>query len=326
MMSKKMEFLHTEQGGAPKMKDKTIFLFQGMGCNHLDGILHFDDWERRRFEDYCQQIKDHLHIDLLAFLEAEPVQSGECTIQQWLSIFTTDVVIYDSYRRLGYRPDYMYAFSMGLTTACVCAGALDFIDAAQLICQSYAYSPTSKRDRERMAIVIGLDFPTMNRLMQACPECYLAGYNNDTTFLISGLRDSVEQVVAQAAERGAMISRLINSPYAYHCCLAEENIASYAEHVAATPFKKPQVPIYSMYRYGMMSDPARLKQEVVQNMFLPMRWKQGLEHFVKQGANLFIDVSIKGSTTKFTRPIAPECTFLTYKTIHSQARSRLRIA
>jgi [acyl-carrier-protein] S-malonyltransferase len=300
------------------LKEKSAFLFQGVGSKYRELLSQFDESQLKQLEKYSEIIKTELDIDLWLYVKDRTSIEDSNSFLGWILIFTCDYIVYKTYIEKGIKPEIMIGYSMGLISAMVCAEALSFEGGLRLLDSIYRYPAEGKRGAEAMATIIGLDYDSVFQIIEDVNlEEYveIASENSEYCIVISGIKNAVYKVMELAEEGGAIKVILLNTPYAYHSNVALNGIEILETFVKDLEINAAKVPIMSVFTQSIMTDEAELRNELVINMHTSMKWKSTILKLGNVGLNRFIEVTLNDSLTKMSKVIDLNYEFLTYEKI-----------
>jgi malonyl CoA-acyl carrier protein transacylase len=295
--------------------EKYVFLFQGVG-NEYHKLLHMLDQEQLELlKHYCSIVDKELGMDLWDYLYNSTVTKFNRAFNNCIAIYVIDNIVYRKYMDLNIKPSMFLAYSMGLITALACGKAISFEAGLHTIINVYEYSQGAVRKDEAMAIVVGL---TCEEVVKIINRNNLEGYveiaseNNEYCIVVSGHRSGVDEVMAMAANEGALKVLDINAPFAFHSHYTIKGINKHIEFLAKLRMDDSEVPIISVYNQNIIKASDDLKKELMQNLTSRMYWKTSIEKAASMGIHGFVEVSLGDSLTKFSKLINTNCDFFTY--------------
>ncbi|MDK8180282.1 ACP S-malonyltransferase [Paenibacillus sp. UMB4589-SE434] len=297
---------------------KRAFLFQGVGADYRDLLDKFDKEQLEYLKQYCSTVNEEIGIDLYAYLinseDKESVQYDKM-FYDWIAIYTCDYIVYQHYDNSGIRPAMMVGYSMGLITAMACGKSISFAAGLRMLQTIYEY-PKGHADLCSMGVIVGKTYSEICDIIVHCKtenDVYIASENNDTCLVISGIKDSVHQVLKIAEQEGAIKASTINTPYAFHSPYAARGIDMFVNLVEKTTICDGEIPIVSVFTQTVIQSASDLKDELIKNMASPMNWNASILKLGEWGVNHFVEVSLDDSLTKISRLINLDYEFLTYK-------------
>jgi [acyl-carrier-protein] S-malonyltransferase len=309
---------------------KLAFLFQGVGANYQDFLDKFDESQLDTLKQYCFTVNKEIGIDLFTYLfhsQAMEQMEYDKMFYDWIAIYTCDYIVYQQYVDSGIRPAVMVGYSMGLITAMACGKSISFAAGLQMLRVIYEY-PKGSADSCSMGVIVGKTYSEIREIIANSTtenNVYIASENNDTCLVISGIKDSVNQVLQSAEQEGAIKASVINTPYAFHSPYAARGIDMFVRLAEETPICDSEVAILSVFTQTTIQSASDLKNELIKNMTSPMNWNASILKLGEWGIDSFVEVSLDDSLTKISRIINLEYEFLTFKKfmrLHSATNAR----
>ncbi|WP_051289959.1 ACP S-malonyltransferase [Paenibacillus massiliensis] len=297
------------------MNKQRAFLFQGVGPQYQDLLDRFDNVQLQSLKRYASIVLEEIGVDLYGYLMKHQDMECDSMFYDWIAIYTCDYIIYQQFIDSGVRPAVMLGYSMGLITAMACAKSISFADGLRMLQTIYEY-PKDSSDSYGMGVIVGQTYKEVYQLIVDCKaenEVFIASENNDTCLVVSGIKDSIHQVLKRAEEEGAIKASLINTPYAFHSPYAARGINMFVDLVETIPIREAEVPILSVFTQTFIQSAPDLKNELIKNMASPMNWNASILKLGESEIDSFVEVSLDDSLTKISRIINLDNEFLTYK-------------
>lgn len=297
------------------MNKQRAFLFQGVGPQYQDLLDRFDNVQLQSLKRYGSIVLEEIGVDLYGYLMKHQDMECDSMFYDWIAIYTCDYIIYQQFIDSGVRPAVMLGYSMGLITAMACAKSISFADGLRMLQTIYEY-PKDSSDSYGMGVIVGQTYKEVYQLIVDCKaenEVFIASENNDTCLVVSGIKDSIHQVLKRAEEEGAIKASLINTPYAFHSPYAARGINMFVDLVETIPIREAEVPILSVFTQTFIQSAPDLKNELIKNMASPMNWNASILKLGESEIDSFVEVSLDDSLTKISRIINLDNEFLTYK-------------
>jgi len=208
-------------------------------------------------------------------------------------------------------PHCVAGHSLGEYSALVAAGALDFADAVRLTRVRGELMAAAGRARPgSMAAILKLDDERIAALcQQAAAESgdvvQVANYNAPGQVVISGGPDGVAAAMALAQAAGGRSRRLAVS-IAAHSALMAPAVAQFAQAVAATPFRPPQIPVIGNIHARPLNTPAEIREELAAQLTKSVQWTASMQHMFGLGAMRFVEVGPGDVLTGLVKRILAE--------------------
>lgn len=190
----------------------------------------------------------------------------------------------------GPRPVIMAGHSLGEFSALVCAGALDFPAAVQLVRQRGAFMQTAVPvGQGAMAAIIGLDDDSINRICaetaaQSGQVVAAVNFNSPGQVVIAGHAAAVDAAIGLLKEAGAKRALPLPVSAPFHTELMRPAGEQLAEVVAGLTVRTPEIPVVHNVHAATESDPEQIRKLLVEQIYSPVQWTKCVETIVATGA------------------------------------------
>lgn len=257
--------------------------FTGMGKDLYDN----SEIAKKRF----QQANEILGFDITKIMfEGTADELKETKVTQ-PAIFLHSVILAEV---LGdtFKPDMVAGHSLGEFSALVANKCLKFEDALLLVSKrALAMQKACEMQPSTMAAVLGLE----DHIVEAvCADVdgvvVAANYNCPGQLVISGEVKAVEEACERLKERGARRALLLPVGGAFHSPLMEPAREELAKAIENTPFATPICPVYQNVTTFAVTDPEKIKENLIFQLTAPVKWTQSVQNMVSDGATKFIEV------------------------------------
>jgi [acyl-carrier-protein] S-malonyltransferase len=200
--------------------------------------------------------------------------------------------------------------SLGEYSALCAAGVIGVADAARLLrIRGRAMQAAVPVGVGAMAAVLGLDYAAVAEVAAEAAQgqvCQAANDNDPMQVVVSGHLAAVERAVEIAKARGAKRAILLPVSAPFHCALMQPAAEAMAEALAGVEFKAPSVPVVANVRAEAVTDPAVLRQLLVQQVTGSVRWRESVLYMVGEGVDEFWEVGSGKALSGMIRRIARE--------------------
>ena len=144
--------------------------------------------------------------------------------------------------------------------------------------------------------------------MQVHPGIVVAAnYNCPGQLVISGDMEAVSLACESLKEAGARRALLLPVGGAFHSPLMEPAREELALAIEATTFTDPACPIYQNVSAEAVTDPFRIKSNLISQLTAPVKWTQTVQNMIRDGATQFIEVGpgnvLQGLVKKIDREV-----------------------
>jgi [acyl-carrier-protein] S-malonyltransferase len=193
----------------------------------------------------------------------------------------------------GPQPAMVSGHSLGEFTALVCAGALEFQAAVDLVrFRGQLMQQAVPAGTGAMAAILGLDDAAVEAV---CAEAgagevvEAVNYNAPGQIVIAGHAAAVERAVTLARARGA--KRAITLPVSVpsHSSLMRGAAERLRERLAAVEMRSPRLTYVSAVDAQVHSEPADIRQTLVRQLASPVRWSTTVQALTARGASLLVE-------------------------------------
>ncbi len=206
--------------------------------------------------------------------------------------------------------------SLGEYTALAAAGAFSIAAAARLLkLRGQAMQKAVPAGLGAMAALLGAD---MDQAQAICAEAAQvpettrrevvepANDNGGGQVVISGHRTAIERAIEIAKDRGVKRAMLLPVSAPFHCALMAPAADAMAEALEKTPPAEPIVPLVANVSARRESDPARIRELLVQQVTATVRWRECVLAMTDMGVDSFIELGAGKVLTGLIRRIAPD--------------------
>lgn len=278
------------------MSDNSIaFVFPGQGSQKVgmlsDAHQRFDA-VRTTFAEASEALGYDMW-DLIQNGEQEALNLTETTQPVLL---TSSVALWRAWlEQSGARPGIMAGHSLGEFSALVCAGALAFTDAVQLVRQRGAFMQTAVPVGEgAMAAIIGLDDDAINSICQDVAASSGAAvsavnFNSPGQVVIAGHTGAVDTAIAALKEAGAKRAMPLPVSAPFHTELMKPAGEKLAEAIAGIQISSPEVPVVHNVHAAPESDPERIRSLLVEQIYSPVQWTGCMKTIAGSGATRIVE-------------------------------------
>jgi malonate decarboxylase epsilon subunit len=259
-------------------------LFPGQGAQ-TEGHLHaLPDLVVVR--EVFDEASETLGFDVLTLDSAEALQS---TVAAQVSLLVAGCAFTRFLQSEEVTTAAAAGMSVGAFAAAFAAGALTLCDAVRLVRKRAELMAAAFPDGTHgMAVVEGLRLSQVEALL-ASDALRLANENSATQFVVAGERRTLERLCVTAVDAGATRAKLLAMSVPSHSdwlANAAEELASFARDV---PFGTLQFPVFSNGSARAITQPERLRADLIGNMATPVRWRDVMSALEERGVTLYLE-------------------------------------
>ena len=177
--------------------------------------------------------------------------------------------------------------SLGEYSALCAAGAISLADTARLLrIRGEAMQAAVPVGVGAMAALLGLDFDAAKAVAEEAAQgevCQAANDNDPGQVVVSGHKAAVERAVEIAKAKGAKRAMLLPVSAPFHSALMGPAAEVMCEALAGVEVKAPTVPLVANVVAEAVSDPARIRELLVEQVTGSVRWRESVMWMDAQG-------------------------------------------
>ncbi len=191
---------------------------------------------------------------------------------------------------LGVEPDMCVGHSYGEYAALHAAGALGF---EELVVLSQARGRAiweASRDTPGAMLAVGAPSEVVEGLIGATDDAVVANLNGPAQTVVSGREEDIERVLARCSEH-SLRAVTLHVATAFHSPLVESAQGPLRNALGRTRLSPPKVPVYANTTgEPHSSDPKSIREELVDQLTMPVRFADCIANMRRDGARIFIEV------------------------------------
>ena len=275
------------------MASTLAFIFPGQGSQQLGMLSELAERYavvRATFEEASAA----LGYDLWELVQEGPAEQLNQTDKTQPALLAASVAIWRVWKELeGARPEWVAGHSLGEYSALVCSGALDFADGLRLVRARGEFMQAAVPQGEgAMAAILGLD---AEQVEKACAEAaegdvvQAVNYNAPGQIVIAGSVAAVDRAIAACQAAGARKAMPLPVSVPSHCELMRPAAEQLAEELNRIQLKKPRVPVVQNVHAVPETEVAKLRDNLVAQLYRPVRWIESIEFMAAQGVDTYIE-------------------------------------
>ncbi len=192
------------------------------------------------------------------------------------------------------KAKYVAGHSLGEYSALAAAGTFSLADAARLLkTRGRAMQQAVPVGEGAMAALLGLEFDDVTSVAEEASSqgvCQIANDNAPGQVVVSGAREAIEAAVEIAKEKGARRAMLLPVSAPFHCALMQPAADAMAEALASVEMKMPAVPVVANVTTQPVSDPATIRDLLVEQVTGVVRWRESVSFMADQGVESVFEV------------------------------------
>ncbi|MBB5191074.1 [acyl-carrier-protein] S-malonyltransferase [Silvimonas terrae] len=271
---------------------KLAFVFPGQGSQAIGMMNAWADVPvvKATFDE----ASGVLGLDLWQMVAEGPAEALNATVNTQPVMLTAGIAAWRAWQARGGRaPDLLAGHSLGEYAALVAAGSLAFGDALQLVrLRAEAMQNAVPAGEGAMAAVLGLDDAAV---VAACAQAaqgdvvQAVNFNSPGQVVIAGSKAAVERACETAKAAGAKRAMLLPVSVPSHCDLMKPAAEVLKARLAAVTIASPEIPVVHNADVAAYSDPDRIRDALVRQLYMPVRWVETVQHMAAAGVTVIAE-------------------------------------
>ncbi len=222
---------------------KVAFIFPGQGSQSVGmGKDFFENSDIAK--EMISKASERLNINFEQLLFEENDKLGQTEYTQPAILLVSSIANAIFKDKCDVQPEFVLGHSLGEFSALVAAGALDYLDAVELVHRRGLFmNEACAGGGAGMMALVGLDDETVENICKeqqtAGKQVWPANYNMDGQLVLAGIKADLESLVDTFKEAGAKRAIVLDMSVASHCELltsAVENLKPYLEEYLKDEF------------------------------------------------------------------------------------------
>jgi len=235
---------------------------------------------------------DALGEDLWALVCNGPSEALNQTEKTQPAMLAAGIAVYRCYRRQAAAPAFAAGHSLGEITALVAAGAIDFKAAISLVhTRGRLMQAAVPAPQGAMAAILML---ADDLVIQACAESAqgqvveAVNFNCPGQVVIAGHAEAVERAMEACKAKGAKRALRLPVSVPAHSSLLKHAAEQFREVLAPVAIAVPEFKVCAL-EGQWHSDGERIKEQLVAQLWQPVRWTHTITRLAQLGADRFLE-------------------------------------
>ena len=285
---------------------KVAFIFPGQGSQTIGmGKDFFENSELAK--EMISKASERLGIDFEKLLFEENENLGKTEFTQPAILLVSSIANAIFKEKCNITPEFVLGHSLGEFSALVSAGALDYLDAVELVHRRGLFmTEACSGGGAGMMALVGIDDATVEKVCEEQralgKKVWPANYNMDGQLVLAGIKADLESLVDVFKGAGAKRAIVLDMSVASHCELlqsAVENLKPYLEKYLKDEF----MPVISNVSTNAYTTKVEAIELLASQLTSPVKYKQSVAAHSDK-VDMFIEfgngIVLKGLNKKIT--------------------------
>ncbi|MUJ29876.1 ACP S-malonyltransferase [Aliivibrio fischeri] len=282
-------------------------VFPGQGSQAVGMLAELGEQHEVVTQTFAEA-SDALGYDLWSLVQNGPAEDLNQTFRTQPALLATSVALWRVWQEQGLaQPSVLAGHSLGEYSALVCAGVIDFKEAIKLVeLRGQLMQEAVPAGVGAMYAIIGLDNES---IAKACEEAAQGevvspvNFNSPGQVVIAGNKDAVDRAGVLCKEAGAKRALPLPVSVPSHCALMKPAADKLAVALENIEFNTPTLPVINNVDVIAETDPAKIKDALVRQLYGPVRWTEVVEKMAEQGVETLYEVGPGKVLTGLTKRI-----------------------
>ena len=267
---------------------KIAFVFPGQGSQSIGMLAELGELHAQVRETFAEA-SDGAGVDLWALSQGGPEAMLNRTEYTQPALLAASVATWRLWQAQGgATPSQLAGHSLGEYSALVAAGVLALRDAAHLVrIRGQAMQDAAPEGVGAMAAVLGAEDALVEDVCREVSGEHVvvpANYNSPGQIVIGGHAQAVDAALAKLTERGVRKAVKLAVSVPSHTPLMREAANRLAEAIKAYHWSEPRIPVVQNVDARSHAGLAEIRDAVVRQLYLPVRWTQCVHALAAAGA------------------------------------------
>jgi len=264
------------------------FVFPGQGSQSVGMLAELAELHGSVREIF-REASDGAGVDLWALSQGGPEEMLNRTEYTQPALLAASVAVWRLWREQGGAvPARLAGHSLGEYSALVASGVLSLHDAAHVVrIRGQAMQEAVPEGAGAMAAVLGADDALVERICAEVSGDHVvvsANYNSPGQIVIGGHVQAVDAALERLAAEGVKKAVKLAVSVPSHTPLMREAANRLAEAMTAYEWRAPEIPVVQNVDAAEHADPASIRDALVRQLYLPVRWTACVQALVAGGA------------------------------------------
>ena len=270
---------------------KSVLLFPGQGSQSVGMMNGFDSCLVKEVFDMGSDIFGEDLFDLITSDNDKINQTIYTQPIMFLSGYATYLLLKE--KKSSLQVDYVAGHSLGEITAACVAGVFSIDTAIQIVQKRAQLMQNAVRAGEgAMAAILGLEDTVVEEIcktLQSTGVIEPVNYNSPGQIVVAGEKKLIEQSLEKFKDSGAKRALLLPVSVPSHCSLMRSAAEDFGSYLNDFEFNDADIPVVQNVNATDMVDKNLIKENLVAQLFNPVKWTASIQYLEKQGVDHFIE-------------------------------------
>jgi [acyl-carrier-protein] S-malonyltransferase len=277
------------------------FLFPGQGSQAV-GMGAALAEASRAARDLFGEVDEALGQNLFRLMREGPDEELRLTENAQPAIMANALAVFTALTReggveLGKAAHFVAGHSLGEYSALCAAGSFDLPTTARLLkLRGRAMQAAVPVGQGAMAALLGTDLALAEKIAAAAAQgevCTVANDNDPGQVVISGHKGAIDRAIGLAKDKGAKraVSLPVSAPF--HCPLMQPAADAMRTALDEVTLDAPSVPLFANVTAQPESDPAVIRDQLVEQVTAMVRWRESIANMAAAGVEEFVELGGK---------------------------------
>ncbi len=273
--------------------------------------------------DVFHEVDEALKQNLSKLMREGPESDLVLTENAQAALMAVSVAVIRILEKDGGKPlsalaTHVAGHSLGEYSALAATGALRLADAARLLkLRGQSMQKAVPVGVGAMAALLGIE---LEPAQEACKEAAqgevvsVANDNGGGQVVVSGHKAAVERTIEAAKPRGSKRGMLLPVSAPFHCSLMQPAADAMREALEKVTLETPRVPLVANVLASEVTNPAAIKQRLVEQVTGMVRWRESVQYMKSQGVQALVECGTGKVLSVLVKRIDREMTGLALNT------------